>query len=67
MVSLKKYAITGSHGKTTTTSLIARYYQIKINQQLLTEVINSLKSNAKLGKEWAILEADSLMNFKTTY
>ena len=62
VVSLKKnIIITGSHGKTTTTSLVAK---ILIDQKLDPTiinggVINSFKSNAKLGKgEWAILEAD---------
>ena len=57
----KNIIITGSHGKTTTTSLVAK---VLSDQQLDPTiinggVINSLKSNAKLGKgEWAILEAD---------
>ena len=62
VVSLKKnIIITGSHGKTTTTSLVGK---ILSDQQLDPTiinggVINSLGSNAKLGKgEWAILEAD---------
>ena len=61
-VSLKKnIIITGSHGKTTTTSLVAK---ILSDQRLDPTVINggvinSFKSNAKLGKgDWAILEAD---------
>ncbi len=61
-VSLKKnIIITGSHGKTTTTSLVAK---ILLDQKLDPTVINggvinSFKSNAKLGKgDWAILEAD---------
>ena len=54
----KEYNITGSHGKTTTTSLVAKILSDQI-PQLLMEVINSLRSNAKLGKgEWSILEAD---------
>ena len=62
VVSQKKnIIITGSHGKTTTTSLVAK---ILIDQKLDPTiinggVINSFKSNAKLGKgDWAILEAD---------
>jgi UDP-N-acetylmuramate--alanine ligase len=62
VVSLKKnIIITGSHGKTTTTSLVAK---ILLDQNLDPTVINggvinSFKSNAKLGKgDWAILEAD---------
>jgi UDP-N-acetylmuramate--alanine ligase len=61
-VSLKKnIIITGSHGKTTTTSLVAKILSDqKLDPTIINGgVINSLKSNAKLGKgEWAILEAD---------
>tara|TARA_B100000941_G_scaffold240014_1_gene183317 strand:+ start:692 stop:2089 length:1398 start_codon:yes stop_codon:yes gene_type:complete len=62
VVSLKKnIIITGSHGKTTTTSLISRILSDqKLDPTTINGgVINSLQSNAKLGKgEWAILEAD---------
>ncbi len=62
MVSLKKnIIITGSHGKTTTTSLVAKIlFDQKLDPTIINGgVINSLKSNAKLGKgDWAILEAD---------
>ncbi len=62
VVSLKKnIIITGSHGKTTTTSLVAKILSDqKLDPTIINGgVINSLKSNAKLGKgEWAILEAD---------
>ena len=61
-VSLKKNIIvTGSHGKTTTTSLIAKILSDqKLDPTIINGgVINSFKSNAKLGKgDWAILEAD---------
>ena len=61
-VSLKKnIIITGSHGKTTTTSLVAKILSDqKLDPTIINGgVINSFKSNAKLGKgEWAILEAD---------
>ena len=61
-VSLKKNIIvTGSHGKTTTTSLVAKILSDqKLDPTIINGgVINSLKSNAKLGKgDWAILEAD---------
>ena len=61
-VSLKKnIIITGSHGKTTTTSLVAKILSDqKLDPTVINGgVINSFKSNAKLGKgEWAILEAD---------
>ena len=62
VVSLKKnIIITGSHGKTTTTSLVAKILSDqKLDPTIINGgVINSFKTNAKLGKgEWAILEAD---------
>jgi len=62
VVSLKKnIIITGSHGKTTTTSLVAKILSDqKLDPTIVNGgVINSLNSNAKLGKgEWSILEAD---------
>ncbi len=62
VVSLKKnIIITGSHGKTTTTSLVAKILSDqKLDPTIINGgVINSFKNNAKLGKgEWAILEAD---------
>ena len=62
VVSLKKnIIITGSHGKTTTTSLVSKILSDqKLDPTIINGgVINSFKSNAKLGKgEWSILEAD---------
>ncbi len=62
VVSLKKnIIITGSHGKTTTTSLISKILSDqKLDPTIINGgVINSLNTNAKLGKgEWSILEAD---------
>jgi len=62
VVSLKKnIIITGSHGKTTTTSLVAKILSDqKLDPTVINGgIINSFKSNAKLGKgDWAILEAD---------
>ncbi len=62
VVSLKKnIIITGSHGKTTTTSLVSKILSDqKLDPTIINGgVINSLNSNAKLGKgDWAILEAD---------
>ncbi len=62
VVSLKKnIIITGSHGKTTTTSLVAKILSDqKLDPTVINGgVINSFRNNAKLGKgEWAILEAD---------
>ncbi len=62
IVSLKKnIIISGSHGKTTTTSLVSKILlESKLNPTIINGgVINSIKNNAKLGKgEWAVLEAD---------
>ena len=63
IVSLMKNVIdeVGSHGKTTTTSLIASIFQkTKLDPTIINGgVINSIKSTAKLGKsDWSILEAD---------
>ena len=62
IIELKKnIIITGSHGKTTTTSLVAKIIsEARLDPTIINGgVINSLKNNAKLGKgEWAIIEAD---------
>ena len=62
IVSLKKnIIITGSHGKTTTTSLVSKILlESKLDPTIINGgVINSIKNNAKLGKgDWAVLEAD---------
>ena len=61
-VSLKKnIVITGSHGKTTTTSLVAKILsESKLDPTIINGgVINSINSNARFGKgEWTVLEAD---------
>ena len=75
VVSLKKnIVITGSHGKTTTTSLIAKIFsEAKLDPTIINGgIINSLKSNARLGKgDWAVLEADesdgSFLNLPINY
>ncbi len=57
----KKIIITGSHGKTTTTSLVASIISAaKLDPTIINGgVINSFKNNAKLGQgEWAVVEAD---------
>ena len=66
--------ITGSHGKTTTTSLISKILSLaKFDPTIINGgVINSFNSSAKLGKgEWAVLEADesdgSFLNFPVNY
>ena len=75
VVSLKtNVVITGSHGKTTTTSLISKILSsAKLDPTIINGgVINSFNSSARLGKgEWAVLEADesdgSFLNFPVNY
>ena len=75
IVSLNKnIVVVGSHGKTTTTSLITSIFQnSKIDPTIINGgVINSLKNSAKLGKsDWSILEADesdgSFVSISPTY
>ena len=71
---MKNIVVVGSHGKTTTTSLIATIFQnTKLDPTIINGgVINSLKSSAKLGKsDWSILEADesdgSFVHIPPTY
>jgi len=62
IVSLtKNIVVTGSHGKTTTTSLLAGIFsKTKLDPTIINGgVLNSLNNSAKLGKsDWCILEAD---------
>ena len=75
IVSLtKNIVVTGSHGKTTTTSLIASIFsKTKLDPTIINGgVLNSLKDSAKLGKsDWCILEADesdgSFVHIPPTY
>ena len=75
VVALKKnIVVTGSHGKTTTTSLISRIlYDAKLDPTIINGgVINSIKSSARLGRgDWAVLEADesdgSFLNFPVNF
>ena len=75
IVSLtKNIVIVGSHGKTTTTSLVASIFQkTKLDPTIINGgVINSIESTAKLGKsDWSILEADesdgSFIHIPPTY
>ena len=75
IVSLtKNIVVVGSHGKTTTTSLIASIFQkTKLDPTIINGgVINSLNNTAKLGKsDWSILEADesdgSFVHIPPTY
>jgi len=58
---MKNIVVVGSHGKTTTTSLITSIFQTtKIDPTIINGgVINSINNTAKLGKsDWSILEAD---------
>ena len=71
---MKNIVVVGSHGKTTTTSLIASIFQeTKIDPTIINGgVINSIKNTAKLGKsDWSILEADesdgSFVHISPTY
>ena len=66
VVSLKKQyiVITGSHGKTTTTSLIAKILSESDLDPTIVNggIINSLKGSAKVGKgDWAVLKQMSQM------
>ena len=75
ITSLKKnIVVSGSHGKTTTTSLIASIFaKAKLDPTIINGgVINSLENSAKLGKsEWSILESDesdgSFVKVPSTY
>ncbi|RPG61598.1 MAG: UDP-N-acetylmuramate--L-alanine ligase [Flavobacteriaceae bacterium TMED238] len=62
IVSLtKNIVVTGSHGKTTTTSLLAAIFsKTNLDPTIINGgVLNAIKNSAKLGKsEWCILEAD---------
>ena len=71
---MKNIVVVGSHGKTTTTSLIASILQeTNLDPTIINGgVINSIKSSAKLGKsDWSVLEADesdgSFIHIAPTY
>jgi len=71
---MRNIVIVGSHGKTTTTSLVASIFQkTKLDPTIINGgVINSIKNTARLGKsEWSILEADesdgSFVHIPPTY
>ena len=71
---MKNIVVAGSHGKTTTTSLVTSIFQkTKIDPTIINGgVINSIKNSAKLGKsDWSILEADesdgSFIHIPPTY
>ena len=76
VVSLLKKNITvaGSHGKTTTTSLVSGIFaKAKLDPTIINGgVLNSFNSSAKLGKsDWCILESDesdgSFIKLSPTY
>ena len=75
IVALKKnIIITGSHGKTTTTSLVANILvEAGLDPTVINGgIINSLKNTAQLGKgEWAVIESDesdgSFLKLPITY
>ena len=75
LINLKKnIIISGSHGKTTITSLISHLLQSNNFHPTIVNggIINSLNSNASLGKgEWSVVEADesdgSFLKFKSIY
>ena len=75
IVALKKnIVIAGSHGKTTTTSLVANILvESGLDPTVINGgVINSLKNTAQLGKgEWAVIESDesdgSFLKLPITY
>ena len=75
VVSLKKnIVVAGSHGKTTTTSLVANILvEAGLDPTVINGgIINSLKNNAQLGKgDWAVIESDesdgSFLKLPVTY
>ena len=75
IVALKKnIVIAGSHGKTTTTSLVANILlEAGLDPTVINGgVINSFKNSAQLGKgEWAVIESDesdgSFLKLPVTY
>jgi len=71
---MKNIVVVGSHGKTTTTSLVTSIFQkTKLDPTIINGgVINSINNTAKLGKsDWSILEADesdgSFIHIPPTY
>ena len=71
---MKNVVVAGSHGKTTTTSLISNIFtHAKIDPTVINGgVLNSFSGSAKLGKsDWCILESDesdgSFIKIPSTY
>jgi len=75
IVALKKnIVVAGSHGKTTTTSLVANILvEAGLDPTVINGgIINSIKNTAKLGKgDWAVIESDesdgSFLKMPITY
>ena len=70
----KNIVVAGSHGKTTTTSLVSGIFsKAKLDPTIINGgVLNSFNNSAKLGKsDWCILESDesdgSFVNMSPTY
>ena len=58
---MKNIVVAGSHGKTTTTSLVSKIFSMaKIDPTIINGgILNSFGSSAKLGKSnWCVLESD---------
>ena len=71
---MRNIVVSGSHGKTTTTSLISSIFsEAKLDPTIINGgVLNSFGNSARLGKsEWCILESDesdgSFLNVPPTY
>ena len=71
---MKNVVVAGSHGKTTTTSLISSIFsQARLDPTIINGgVLNSYNNSAKLGKsDWCILESDesdgSFLNIPVSY
>ena len=71
---MKNIVVAGSHGKTTTTSLISGIFtSAKLDPTIINGgVLNSLGNSAKLGKsDWCVLESDesdgSFLHLPATY
>ena len=71
---MKNIVVAGSHGKTTTTSLVSSIFQnTKLDPTIINGgVIKSINNTARLGKsDWSILEADesdgSFVHVPSTY
>ena len=58
---MKNIVVTGSHGKTTTTSILSNIFNFaKLDPTIINGgVLNSIGSSAKLGKsDWSLIESD---------